>query len=153
MADATTNAEEYRTVDREFQNIRELLELLMTEMSVGDRKLKAGPPLAWAPPMDVYETETELIVTMDIAGMDVREISVLTDGGVITIRGVRREVSPRCKKHFHKMEIPVGPFQRSIQMPVPCEVQTISTSYTKGLLEVRLKRKLERRSKRSINVE
>lgn len=153
MADPTTNTEQHRLVEREFQNIRELLELLMAEMSTGDKKLKAGPPLAWAPPTDVYETETELVVTMDIAGMEVRDISVLTDGNVITIRGVRQEVSPRCKKQFHKMEIQVGPFQRRIPAPVPVELESMSTTYSKGLLEIRLKRKLDRREKRSIEVE
>ena len=153
MADLSTDAQQYRLVDREFQNIRELLELLMNEMSAGDKKLKAGSPLAWAPPTDVYETETEVVVTMDIAGMDARGINVLTDGNVITIRGVRREISPRCKKQFHKLEIPVGPFQRHIPVPVPCEPGSMSTSYSKGLLEVRLKRTQERRQKRSIDVE
>lgn len=153
MADPTTNAEEYRVVEREFQNIRELLELLMTEMAAGGSKLKAGPPLAWAPPTDVYETNTELVVAMDIAGMDVEGIIVSVDGDLITIRGVRQEVSPRCKKQFHKMEIPVGPFQRSIPIPVPCDVRSLTTAYRKGLLEVRLKKLLERRDRRTIDVE
>jgi HSP20 family protein len=153
MVDATKNPEQYRVVDREFQNIRELLELLMTEMAAGDKKLKAGPPLAWAPPTDVYDTDTELVVTMDIAGMDIKDIRVSTDDNMITICGVRQEVSPRCKKQFHKMEIPVGPFQRSIQIPVPCELKRFSTTYSKGLLEVRLKRKLDRPGKRRIDVE
>lgn len=153
MADLTTNTEEYRVVDREFQNIRELLELLMTEMAAGDKKLKAGAPLAWAPPTDVYETETELVVTMDIAGMDTGDISVSTDGSLITICGVRQEVSPRCKKQFHKMEIPVGPFKRSIQVPVPCELRSMSTTYSKGLLEVRLKKTPDRPRKRTIDIE
>jgi HSP20 family protein len=153
MPDTTTNTERYRAVDREFQNIRELLELLMTEMSMGDKKLRAGPPLAWAPPTDVYETETEFVVAMDIAGMDIRDITVTADGDLITIRGVRKEVSPRCKKQFHKMEIQVGPFQRRIQAPMPIELESMTTTYSNGLLEVRLKRKIDKRDRRSIDVE
>jgi HSP20 family protein len=153
MADLTTNLERRELVDREFQNIRELLELLMTEMSTGDQKLRAGPPLAWAPPTDVYETETELIVTMDIAGMGIRDINVFTDGNVLTIRGVRQEIAPRCKKQFHKMEIQVGPFQRRIHVPVPVDLQSIATTYANGLLEVRLKRRFDEPEKRSIKVE
>ena len=153
MTDPTTNVERHRLVDREFQNIRELLELLMAEMPTGDKKLRAGRQLAWAPPTDVYETETELIVTVDIAGMNHRDISVVTDGNVITIRGVRQEIGPRCKKQFHKMEILVGPFQRLVHVPVPVDVQSISTTYSNGLLEVRLKRKFEKTQKRSIKVE
>ena len=153
MADTTTNTERHRLVDREFQNIRELLELLMTEMSMGGKKLKAGPPLAWAPPTDVYETESELVVVVEIAGMDIQGISVAADDNMIAIRGVRKEISPRCRKQFHKMEVQVGPFQRSIQVPVPIEPQSVTTTYANGLLEVRLRRKPEPRGKRTIEVE
>ncbi len=153
MADLTTDLERHQLVDREFQHIRELFEALMSGMSIGEKKLRAGAPLAWVPPMDVYETETEFIVSMDIAGMNVRDISVLTDGDVITIRGVRQEIAPRCKKQFHKMEIQVGPFQRNIDVPVPVDLQSMSTTYSNGLLEVRLKRKPDQRTKRSVEVE
>jgi HSP20 family protein len=153
MIDPTTNAERRLLVDREYQNIRELLELLMAEMTTGDKKIRAGRQLAWAPPTDVYETETELVVTVDIAGMNPRDISVITDGDVLTIRGVRQEISPRCKKQFHKMEILVGPFQRLLHVPVPVDIQSLSTTYSNGLLEVRLKRKFDQPKKRSIEIE
>jgi HSP20 family protein len=153
MIDPTTNAERRLLVDREYQNIRELLELLMAEMTTGDKKIRAGRQLAWAPPTDVYETETELVVAVDIAGMNPRDISVITDGDVLTIRGVRQEISPRCKKQFHKMEILVGPFQRLLHVPVPVDIQSLSTTYSNGLLEVRLKRKFDQPKKRSIEIE
>jgi len=111
------------------------------------------PNLGWAPPTDVYETETEFIVTMDIAGMDRRDISVLTDGKVLTIRGVRNEVAPRGKKQFHKMEIQVGPFQRFIQIPGTIDGQSLHTNYANGFLEVRLKKKFGSPRKRNIKVE
>ncbi len=142
MSDLAMDRESFRLVDREFQNIRELFELLMAEMSTGDKKIRSGPPLAWAPPTDVYETETELIVTMDIAGMELKDIFVFTDGNVITIRGVRKETAPRCKKQFHKLEIQAGPFERKILVPVPIDGPTIATTYSRGLLEVRVKRVL-----------
>jgi len=153
MFDSIMKTERHDLVDREFHNLRELFEMLMSEMSPSDQKLKMRPNLGWAPPTDVYETETELIVTMDIAGMDRRDISVLTDGNVITIRGVRKEVAPRCKKQFHKMEVQVGPFQRLISVPVPIDSQSIFTNYSNGLLEVRLKKTFDQPDKRNIEVE
>jgi HSP20 family molecular chaperone IbpA len=153
MSDTRTTTDKQRLVEREFQNIRELLELLMTEMSMAGQKVRTGPPFAWAPPTDVYETETEVIVTMDIAGMELRDIAVFTDGNVITIRGVRQEIAPRCKKQFHKLEIQVGPFQRIIQVPVPIDLQSISQTYANGLLEVRIKRVFDPDSKRKVKVE
>lgn len=140
-------------VEREFHNIRELLEMLMSEMSPTKHRMKMRPHLGWTPPTDVYETETEFIVTMDIAGMDPDDISVFTDGQVLTIRGVRKEVAPRCKKQFHKMEIQVGPFQRLIQLSIPVDGSNTFTNYANGLLEIRLKKTFDDRKKRSIEVE
>jgi HSP20 family protein len=140
-------------VDREFQNIRELLEMLMSEITPTKHKIRMKPSLGWAPPTDVYETETEFVITMDIAGMDRSEINVVTDGEVLTIRGVRKEVAPGSKKHFHKMEIQVGPFQRLIPIPVPVHSQSIFTDYSNGLLEVRLKKRFEKPQRRNIKVE
>lgn len=138
--------------DREFHNIRELLEMLMSEMSPAPHRLRMKPDLGWAPPTDVYETETEFIITMDIAGMDRSNINVVTDGRMLTIRGVRNEVAPKCKKQFHKMEIQVGPFQRLIQLPGPVN-QNIFTNYSNGLLEVKLQKQFDDPDKREIEIE
>jgi HSP20 family molecular chaperone IbpA len=51
------------------------------------------------------------------------------------------------------MEILVGPFQRLVHMPVPVDIQTMSTTYSNGLLEVRLKRKFDQSQRRSVEVE
>ena len=153
MNEALANLEKAGLVDKEFHNIRELLEMLMSEMSPTKHRMRMKPNLGWAPPTDVYETETEFIITMDIAGMDPSNISVLTDGSVLTIRGVRSEVAPRCKKQFHKMEIQVGPFQRLIQLPLPIDNKSIFTNYSNGLLEVRLKKSFEEPETREIEVE
>ncbi|MEJ2722743.1 MAG: Hsp20/alpha crystallin family protein, partial [bacterium] len=123
-------AERRELVDREFHNIRELLELLMAEQVTAKDRMRLHPSLGWAPPTDVYHTETEFVVTMDIAGMDPKDISVFTDGKILTIRGVRNEITPRCKKQFHAMEIRVGPFQRHVEVPVPVDSQSIHTNYS-----------------------
>jgi HSP20 family molecular chaperone IbpA len=146
-------AERHDLVDREFHNIRELLELLMTEQAATKHKISMRPSFGWAPPTDVYHTETEFVVTMDIAGMDLKDISVFTDGKIVTIRGVRNEITPRCKKQFHTMEIRVGPFQRHIEVPVPVDNQSVHTNYSNGFLEVRLKRTFDVPDKRKIDVE
>ncbi len=140
-------------VDREFHNIRELLEMLMSDMAPTKHKMRVRPSLGWAPPTDVYETETEFVTTMDIAGMDRSKIDVFTDGQVLTIRGIRSEVTPPGKKQFHKLEIQVGPFQRLIQLPERVNSKSIFTNYSNGLLEVRLRKTFEKPDSRRIKVE
>ncbi len=140
-------------VNREFHNIRELLEMLLSEHTPSKHKIRMKAGLGWTPPTDVFETETELVIIVDIAGMDRQDISVFTDGALLTIQGVRNEVSSPGKKQFHKMEIQVGPFQRLIPIPVEVEASSFSTNYSNGLLEIRMKKRIGEEVKRKIEVE
>jgi HSP20 family protein len=140
-------------VHREFRNIRELLEMLMSEHTPAKHKIKMEAGFGWNPPTDVFETETEIIVMMDIAGMNRRDISVVTDGKILTIQGIRNEVAMPGKKHFHKMEIEVGPFQRLIDIPVSVDSGSVFTNYSNGMLEIRLKKRFDEPRKKNIEVE
>lgn len=153
MFERTVKDEKICFVDKEFHNIRELLEMLMSEHTPTKYKIKTKPSLSWSPPMDVFETGTEFVVIMDIAGMVRRDIGVFTDGKILRIQGVREEVTHLDKKQFHSMEIQVGPFQRLIRIPVAVKSQSISTSYSNGFLEIRLKKKFAKDKKRKIDVE
>ncbi len=128
----------------DIENIRELLEMLMSDHTPGKHQIKMKTSFGWEPPMDVFDTETEFIVIMDIAGMNRKEISVFTDAHVLRISGVRKDIIPAGKKHFHSLEIQVGPFQRLIGIPVPVVGDSLSTHYANGLLEVRLKKDFEK---------
>jgi len=130
----------------DIDNIRELLEMLMSEHTPAKHQIKMKTNFGWEPPMDVFDTDTEFVVLMDISGMERREISVFTDGSVLRITGVRRDLLPPGRKQFHSLEIQVGPFQRLIGIPVPVDADSVSTHYSNGLLEIRLKRRLDQRS-------
>ena len=153
MIRQSLDVERQELVDREFNNIRELLEMLMSELSPTKQKMSLRPNLGFAPPTDVYETETEFVTTVDIAGMDRNKISVFTDGKVLTIRGIRNELAPAGKKQFHKLEIQVGPFQRLIRIPVEIDSKSIFTNYANGLLEVRLKKTSDSSETRHVDID
>jgi HSP20 family molecular chaperone IbpA len=137
----------------EFDNIRELLEMLMSEHTPAKHKIKMKTSFGWEPPMNVFETDAEFVVIMDISGMDREEISVVTDGSILRISGVRKDLIPAGKKQFHSLEIQVGPFQRLIGIPAPVETDSLSTRYANGLLEIRLKKRGDQPARRRVNVE
>jgi len=132
----------------DIENIRELLEMLMSDHTPGKHQIKMKTSFGWEPPMDVFDTETEFVVIMDIAGMIRKDISVFTDGHVLRISGVRKDIIPAGKKQFHSLEIQVGPFQRLIGIPVPVLADSLSTHYSNGLLEIRLKKEFETQKKK-----
>lgn len=137
----------------DIDNIRELLEMLMSEHTPVKHQIKMKTNFGWEPPMDVFDTDIEFVVIMDIAGMDARNISIFTDGNVLRIGGVRKDIIPAGKKQFHALEIQVGPFQRMIGIPSPVEPESIATHYANGLLEVRLKKRFDKPGRKKIDVE
>ena len=137
----------------DIENIRELLEMLMSDHTPGKHQIKMKPSFGWEPPMDVFDTDTEFVVIMDIAGMNRKEISVFTDGDVLRISGARKDIIPPGKKQFHSLEIQVGPFQRLIGIPVPVLGDSMSTHYSNGLLEIRLKKRFDAPDKKQIDIE
>ncbi|MFQ6034203.1 MAG: Hsp20/alpha crystallin family protein [Candidatus Bipolaricaulia bacterium] len=95
-----------------------------------------GQEREWLPPTDVYETEEEFIVLMELPGMEREEIKISFTEGVLTIRGERQEKARGSHVRYHQMEIRHGPFQREIYFPVPLRAEEIRAQYRRGLLRV-----------------
>jgi HSP20 family protein len=110
--------------------------------------------LSWRPATDVYETDDEFVVQIDLAGMRRSDIGVYVDDEFLIIRGVRSNIAPPGKKHFHKMEIMVGPFERHVRLPDNVDPSTARARYNAGFLLVRVtKGKGRLGERRTIQVE
>ena len=122
-------------------HIAEELEVYFNEHAHGRPVGFVASP-KWKPPTDVYENADDLIFHMDIAGMQPDDFTVELAEGLLTIAGER---APRQegKRHYHSMEVQVGPFERRFRVPVPVEPTSLRATYEDGFLEVRL-RKLPR---------
>ena len=68
----------------------------------------------WKPPTDIYETETNFTVRVEIAGMQDQDFFIELNGRELTIRGNRQETAE--KRAFHQMEIPFGEFAMSLEI-------------------------------------
>lgn len=92
--------------------------------------------LCWLPATDAYETAEEFVVQMDLAGMDPAGIEVLADEEFLVVRGVRSDISVPGRKHFHEMEISVGPFARRVRLSVAVDPGSGKATYRNGFLYV-----------------
>ncbi len=116
-------------------NPDEIFEILVT--SYGHKAgAAADSDLCWRPATDVYETESEFVVQMDLAGMDPAQIRVDFEGQALVVRGVRNETADPGRKHFHTMEINVGPFVRRVPVIQGVDAETATASYRGGFLFV-----------------
>jgi HSP20 family protein len=90
----------------------------------------------WSPPADVYETDTEYVITLEVAGMREGDFDVVFDGGTLSIEGHRQDVTER--RAYHQMEIHFGKFSTAVGVPGPVDLESSSAEYKDGFLTVRM---------------
>ena len=99
-------------------------------------KVKFHADLSWEPSVDIIETKKNIVVIVDIAGMESEDINVATDGNILKISGIRKGVFEPGQKQFHKLEIEIGRFTREIELPVSVDRENRSACYENGLLKI-----------------
>lgn len=90
----------------------------------------------WSPPTDVYETADNVIVRVEIAGMQKSEFSILLEGNLLTIQGNRSDSARR--RAFHQMEIPFGEFRSQVELHWEIDHAAVRAEYKDGFLVVTL---------------
>jgi HSP20 family protein len=90
----------------------------------------------WNPPTDVFETEENFIVRVEIAGMKDADFEVAIEKHVLTISGNRSEPSER--RAYRQMEIRFGKFEIAVEISVPVEIERSVAEYKDGFLVVQL---------------
>ncbi|MBI1743048.1 Hsp20/alpha crystallin family protein [Candidatus Acetothermia bacterium] len=92
----------------------------------------------WQPPTDVYETETEFIVHMEIPGMKREEIQIHFAQPSLAIWGERRSEEPcsNAKMQYIQMEVNYGRFRREITFFKPVKPEGLQARYANGFLKV-----------------
>lgn len=91
---------------------------------------------SWNPPADVYETPKEIIVKVEIAGMETDDFSIDFSGSILTIQGTRPDIAE--KRAFHRMELRYGYFRLKFEINLPIDASRITAEYRNGFLIIRL---------------
>lgn len=97
-------------------------------------------PRTWQPAIDVYETGSDVVVLIELAGVKQDEIEVIVDNNILTIRGYRKDSKQGIKRTYCQMEILWGSFQREIPLPANVNTNQVKAFYENGFLEVILPR-------------
>ena len=92
----------------------------------------------WAPPVDIYETKDDILVMVEVPGVEKDRISVEVKDDVLVIQGERPFEKDVAREQYHRIERSYGRFKRSFILSVPVQVDGIKASYQSGVLEVTL---------------
>jgi HSP20 family protein len=95
-----------------------------------------GSRVAWAPPIDIYETPEAYRVVAELPGFSPEEVDVTVSDGMLTIRGERKFYENLREEDFHRIERRFGPFQRLVTLPAQVDADRVEASFDKGLLTV-----------------
>ncbi len=90
----------------------------------------------WLPAVDVAETKNEIIVNVEVPGMDPKEFDISLSGGILTISGEKKEEKVDEEENCHLIERRYGTFTRSILLPQEVESDKIRASYENGILTI-----------------
>jgi len=86
----------------------------------------------WSPPTDVYETEENYLIKVEIAGMRDEDFEVAFENNVLMISGYRSDLNER--RAYHQMEIRFGRFEIAVEIPVTVDVEKATAEYKDGFL-------------------
>jgi len=108
-----------------------------TELFISSSKLvSVYTEKVFAPPTDIYETDKDIIIRCEIAGMKPEEILISVENNHLLITGCRDERDSRAKRNFRQMEINYGKFEKAIEVYCGIEPEQSAASYTNGFLEI-----------------
>ena len=93
---------------------------------------------AWAPPIDVYETDDRYVIAAELPGLTREEIELAMEDSRLTIRGRRTEATPAGDVHYHQVERGHGAFARSFDFADRVDVERVTADLTDGVLTVSL---------------
>jgi HSP20 family molecular chaperone IbpA len=71
----------------------------------------------WEPPIDVLETDDELLILVALPGVDPDQVEAVIEDGVLAVSGSRTLPAELRNAHIHRLELPQGHFQRRIALP------------------------------------
>lgn len=108
---------------------------------------------AWAPSVDIYETENELVIKADLPEVSEKDIDVRVENNMLTIRGERKLEQKVKEENYLRMERSYGSFTRSFSLPNTVNTEAIQANYRDGALTVTLPKRAESKPKQvKINI-
>jgi HSP20 family protein len=107
----------------------------------------------WAPAVDIYETENELVVKSDLPDVDEKDLDIRIENNTLTIRGERKFEKKVAEENYLRVERTYGSFSRSFSLPSTVNSEAIKAEYKNGVLTVELPKRAESKPKQiKVNV-
>ena len=102
---------------------------------------------AWAPAVDIYETENELVLKADLPDINEKDLDIRLENNTLTIQGERKFEKQLSEDNYLRVERAYGSFTRSFALPSSVNPDQIHAEYQNGVLTVRMPKREESKPK------
>ena len=108
---------------------------------------------AWAPAVDIYENEHELVVKADLPDVDPKNLDIRVENNILSIRGERKFENKVNEENYLRVERAYGSFSRSFSLANTVNPDGIKADYQNGVLTLNVPKREEAKPKQiKVNV-
>lgn len=123
------------------------------EGSLSPSRTQQSDLATWAPAVDIFEAQNELVAKVDLPGVDEKDIDIRLENNTLTIRGERKFEKSVNEDHYLRVERAYGSFTRTFSLPNTINPEGISANYSNGVLTVHMPKREESKPKQvKVNV-
>jgi len=102
---------------------------------------------AWAPPVDIYETEDAIVLKAELPGIDPKDVEVRVEDNTLYLKGERNYEKEVNEQNYHRIERSYGSFARSFTLPNSISAEKVKAEYKDGLLTLTMPKREETKPK------
>lgn len=129
----------HREIDRVFDDFTRGGNWPFRALAAGNGKM--------SPLIDVSETDKKVEVTVELPGVDEKDIDVSLANDVLTIKGEKKSETEKTAKDYHLIERAYGSFERSTRLPCEVDAGKVKAEFRNGVLKVSLPKTPEAKAK------
>jgi len=111
----------------------------MSRMLAGARAYNAFDQREF-PPVNLYVNDHDLLLTLEVPGIDPAQVDVTVTGDTVHLRGERPAETAQPGQSFHRRERAAGQFSREVRLPFEVDPSKTEAAYERGVLTVRMSR-------------
>jgi len=90
----------------------------------------------WAPRVDVFERDGQLVTKVDLPGMKKEDVTVQVTDGHLALSGERKQETEETKDNVYRSERQYGSFYRAVPLPQGVKLEDVKATFADGVLEV-----------------
>ena len=87
----------------------------------------------WVPPVDIYETEQNIVLKAELPGIDPKDVEATVHEGTLYLKGERKYEHEVKEENYHHVERAYGSFARSFELPASVDADKVQAEFKDGI--------------------